>query len=233
MKCCLSVFTLKYTFCMGWHSCWCLMLNDMIQRRSWEVTHRMALELPLLNRVAEVPKYVQCGLRLILLCLLQCSHSLFAHFSLPSNKKQRAAGAQDISPYVAISPVRQHLPRPERTRVQLPASYTEDAVRHYPFTSLPLKTFSCPLKSSRLPWEDCLCQHSLGSTALQSGSPDGSAHAAPSRGVSRLWRHDFFEAKFEAEILLNPLFWMVPTVKSHQWRNRNNRAVVNTNWNCC
>lgn len=78
----LSVFTLKYTFCMGWHSCWCLMLNDMIRRSSWEVTQE--LELPIFNRTAVVQKSVQHNTKLIPLCLLQCCHSLFASFSLPS-----------------------------------------------------------------------------------------------------------------------------------------------------
>lgn len=83
-----------------------------------------------------------------------------------------------------------------------------------------------------LPLEGCLCWHSPGSTSLQPSTPDGSVCAAPSRGASRLWRCVFLKAKIEAKILLNPIFWKVPGMKSHQWRNRNNRPVINTDWNC-
>lgn len=229
----LSVFTLKYAFCMGWHSGWCLVLNYMIQRRSWEVTHRIALELPTLNTTAEVPTSVQCDPPINTIMPFAVLMLALYQFLLPSIKRQRAAGAQDVSPYMAISHVRPHLPRAERTQVQLPASYMEGAIKHYPFTSLPLKTFFCSPKSSWLPWKDCLCWRSLGSTTPQSSTPESSVRAALSRGVSRLWRYVVFKSKFEAKILLNPIFWMVPTMKSHQWRNRNNRHVIHTNWDCC
>lgn len=159
MKGCLSVFTLKYTFCRGWHSCWCLMLSDMIQRISWEVTQE--LERPIFNRAAAVPRSVQHNTKLIPLCLLQCSHSLFASFSPYQHLKAKSywcSGHDSLCGYLIG---KNTLAQGRKDNCQI---LTWKMV---PALSLHFSTS----EDIFLPLEDCLCWHSPGSTLLQSSAP--------------------------------------------------------------
>lgn len=130
----LSVSTLKYTFCIGWHSCWCLVLNDMIQAKWFKQKPEKLLvgqhlNVPFstgLKRPRKCPVWPQINI------ILPSAALKFTLCQFLQHQKQNSASAQDIHPDVGTSPVRPHLSRAERTRVQLPVSYREDAISIIP-----------------------------------------------------------------------------------------------------
>lgn len=199
----------------------------------WEVTCRRAPEHPIFNRTQRSQKVSSVAPNSCYFAFCSSEiHSLSV--SLCPALKTKSLLVPRTSILMWIRPVRPHLPRAERTQVQVPVSYREDG------NSIILslwRHFSAP-EISQLCWAACFCWHILGGTPQKASTQHRHVRTV------LIW---LFKAKFDAKILLNHVSWMVSKMKSHEWRNRTNRPVINisnkslntcykslnTNWDSC